>query len=79
MRPVSINTFITLVYCDDETPPSVSTIRRRCPEIPGAFRDGRRWRIDLDYYFEAMNSRIRGWPEDNQELSFLKSLAGQLR
>jgi len=79
MRPVSITTFIAVVYCADETPPSIATVRRRCPEIPGAFRDGRRWRIDLDYYFEIMNGRIRGMPEDDQELSFLKTLARQLK
>lgn len=45
MRPISITTFIAVVYCADETPPSIATVRRRCPEIPGAFRDGRRWAI----------------------------------
>ncbi|MCK0165386.1 hypothetical protein [Marinobacter sp. S6332] len=79
MRLVSIATFIAIVYSDDETPPSVSTVRQWCPKIPGAFRDGRRWRIDLDYYFEIMNGRIRGMPEDDQELSFLKTLARQLK
>lgn len=79
MRPVSIGTFIRTVYCDDDTPPSVATVRRRCPEIPGSFRDGRRWRIDLDLYFDTMDRRIRGLPESNQELGFLKSLATQLQ
>ncbi len=79
MRPVSIQTFIEVVYCEDNQPPSLATIRRRCPEIPGAFRDGRRWRIDLDTYFETMERRIRGLPENRQELGFLQSLADQLQ
>lgn len=79
MRPVSIRTFIEIVYCCDEDPPSESTIRRRIHEIPGSFRDGRRWRIDLDLYFEVMGQRIRGLPENMYEASFLQSLANQLR
>jgi len=79
VRPVSIQTFIEVVYCEDNQPPSLATIRRRCPEIPGAFRDGRRWRIDLDTYFETMERRIRGLPENRQELGFLQSLADQLQ
>lgn len=79
MRPVSISTFIRVVYCDDDTPPSVATIRRRCPHIPGSFKDGRRWRIDLDLYLEIMNRRVRGMPESSQELGFLQTLATQLQ
>lgn len=79
MRPVSIQTFIEKVYREDEHPPSPATIRRRCPEIPGAFRDGRRWRIDLDTYFETMERRVRGLPDDRQELGFLQNLAEQLQ
>lgn len=79
MRPVSIQTFIEVVYCDDNEPPSLATIRRRCPEIPGAFRDGRRWRIDLDTYFETMERRIRGMPESRQELGLIQDLAEQLQ
>jgi hypothetical protein len=79
MRPVSIKTFIEIIYCDDDDPPSESTIRRRIEEIPGAFRDGRRWRIDLDYYLEVMDKRIRGLPETMCETNFLQSLANQLR
>jgi len=29
VRPVSIQTFIQVVYCDDGEPPSPATIRRR--------------------------------------------------
>lgn len=79
MRPVSIQTFIEVVYCDDNEPPSLATIRRRCPEIPGAFRDGRRWRIDLDTYFATMERRIRGMPESPQELGLIQDLAEQLQ
>ena len=79
MRPVSIQTFINVVYCEDDQPPSLATIRRRCPEIPGAFRDGRRWRIDLDTYFETMERRIRGMPESPQELGLIQNLAEQLQ
>lgn len=79
MRPVSIATFIRVVYKEDDTPPSVPTVRRRCPEIPGAFKDGRRWRIDLDTYFETMERRIRGLPDDHRELGFLQHLADQLQ
>lgn len=79
MRPVSIQTFIQVVYCDDNEPPSPVTIRRRCPEIPGAFRDGRRWRIDLDTYFETMERRIRGLPESATEMALLQDLSDQLQ
>lgn len=79
MRPVSIQTFIEVVYCEDNQPPSLATVRRRCPEIPGAFRDGRRWRIDLDTYFETMERRIRGMPESPQELGLIQDLAEQLQ
>ncbi|MCS5564199.1 hypothetical protein [Marinobacter sp.] len=79
MRPVSIQTFIEVVYCDDNEPPSLATIRRRCPDIPGAFRDGRRWRIDLDTYFETMDRRVRGMPESPQELGLIQDLAEQLQ
>jgi hypothetical protein len=79
MRPVSITTFIEIIYCDDDNPPSESTIRRRLEELPGAFRDGRRWRIDLDYFLEVMDKRIRGLPETMHDASFVQSLANQLR
>jgi hypothetical protein len=79
MRPVSLQTFIDVVYCDDKQPPSLVSIRNRCPDIPGAFRDGRRWRIDLDTYFETMERRLKGLPESNQELGFLQNLAQQLQ
>lgn len=79
MRPVSIQTFIEVVYCEDNQPPSLATIRRRCPDIPGAFRDGRRWRIDLDTYLETMERRIKGMPESPQELGLIQDLAEQLQ
>lgn len=79
MRLVSIKTFIATVYGDDEKPPTPTTIRRRCPDIPGAVRDGHRWMIDLDCYFEVMERRVWGFPEDNQELGFIKSLAKKLK
>lgn len=79
MRLVSIETFIRVVYQEDDNPPSVATVRRRCTNIPGAFKDGRRWRIDLDVFFETMERRVRGLPESNQELGFLQSLANQLQ
>jgi hypothetical protein len=79
VRPVSIQTFIEVVYCEDNQPPSLATIRRRCPDIPGAFRDGRRWRIDLDTYLETMERRIKGMPESPQELGLIQDLAEQLQ
>jgi len=63
MRPVSLETFIRVVYAEDDHPPSLATVRRRCPEIPGAFRDGRRWRIDLDTYYLTMERCLQGLPE----------------
>lgn len=92
MRPVSIETFIRLVYAEDDNPPSVATIRRRCPDdLPGAFRDGRRWRIDLDTYYHTMERRLQGLPEvvpahprreiipaDQDEAAFLEGLAFEL-
>ncbi|XOB90765.1 hypothetical protein ACMC9M_10410 [Pseudomonadota bacterium 24LQ007] len=74
---VSIPTFISIVYCMDDHPPSVSTIRRRCPTIPGAFRDGRRWRIDLDEFFAGMRTRsVAGITEDDdEEMAFLMAIA----
>lgn len=79
MRPVSLRTFIRIVYRDDDEPPSEATVRRRCPELPGAFRDGRRWRIDLDTYFETMERRVRGLPESAQEQSLVDDLADRLQ
>lgn len=79
MTPVSIETFIRVVYAQDDHPPSLATIRRRCPDLPGAFRDGRRWRIDLDRYYEVMERRIKGYPEDDRELAFLQNLAASLQ
>jgi len=78
VRPVSIRTFIRVVYQDDDEPPSEATVRRRCPDLPGAFRDGRRWRIDLDTYYETMNRRLRGFGESVQEEAFASDLAEKL-
>jgi hypothetical protein len=77
MRLVSIPTFIEIVYGEDDFPPSISTIRRRCPKIPGAFRDGRRWRIDLDVFFAAMRNRamLGITEEDDEELAFVMAIA----
>ena len=78
MQLVSIETFISIVYGEDDHPPSVSTIRRRCPTIPGAFRDGRRWRIDLDVYFEAMRNRIVGGGTCERKVAFAMEVARRL-
>ena len=67
MRLVSIPTFIEIVYGEDDHPPSVSTIRRRCPTIPGAFRDGKRWRIDIDIFFAVMRRRALGGITDEND------------
>jgi len=76
MRPVSIETFIRLVYAEDDNPPSLATIRRRCPhDLPGAFRDGRRWRIDLDTYYRTMERRLQGLPEITPAVSTARTLA----
>ena len=56
MRPVSIEDFINVVFEYDSTPPAPSTIRRLCAAkdefglavIPGAFKLGKAWKIDLD-------------------------------
>lgn len=93
MRPVSIETFIRVVYAEDDHPPSLATIRRRCPDdLPGAFRDGRRWRIDLDTYYLTMERRLQGLPEttpavstprtlavDDDEAAFIEGLADALK
>ena len=79
MRLVSIETFISIVYGEDDHPPSVSSIRRRCPKIPGAFRDGKRWRIDLDVYFAAMRNRARGGWACDQEVAFVTAIDNKIR
>tara|TARA_R110000823_G_scaffold295155_1_gene414202 strand:+ start:148 stop:423 length:276 start_codon:yes stop_codon:yes gene_type:complete len=89
MRPVSIETFIEVVYTDDGRPPSQATIRRRCaqtddkgqPVIPGAFRDGKPWRVDLDTYYSEMERRIRGTNEEylsSNEKTIVDQLAQSL-
>jgi hypothetical protein len=80
MRLVSIETFISIVYGEDDHPPSVSTLRRRCPTIPGAFRDGKRWRIDIDIFFSVMRSRAWGGTteaEDDEDLAVVMKIVKQ--
>ena len=68
MRPVSIADFIEIVFSDDSYPPAASTIRRLCSErdcegrpiIPGAFKFGKLWKIDLDVYYMEMAQRTNG-------------------
>lgn len=75
MRPVSIPDFIAIIYTDDSHPPTPATIRRRCPqkdsqgrpEIPGAYKDGKAWKIDLDIYLPEMERRIRGVENDEDD------------
>lgn len=88
MRPVSINDFIRIVYGDDSNPPSPATIKRQCsktddqgrPLIPGAYRAGKPWKIDLDTYLPEMERRIRGdvANEDPRERHFIDDLAARL-
>ena len=66
MRAVSIQDFIDEVFEHDSSPPAVSTIRRHCdekdefgqPVIPGAFKLGKIWKIDLDCYYRVMERRL---------------------
>lgn len=91
MRAVSINDFIDEVFKHDSEPPAVSTVRRLCgeqdeegqPVIPGAFRFGKAWKIDLEHYYKEMERRLAGendtppLPPSGDE-SFLESLAKEL-
>ncbi|MBQ0834786.1 hypothetical protein [Marinobacter sp.] len=84
MRPVSIETFINIVFEYDSTPPATSTIRRLCAAkdeyglavIPGAFKLGKAWKIDLDKYFREMERRVSG--SDAAEAAFIHDLANKL-
>lgn len=84
MRPVSIEDFINVVFEYDSSPPAPSTIRRLCAEknelglavIPGAFKLGKAWKIDLDGYFREMERRVSGF--DAEDDSFIHDLAHKL-
>lgn len=84
MRPVSIETFINVVFEYDNAPPAQSTIRRLCGEknefgmavIPGAFKLGKAWKIDLDGYFREMERRMSG--SDFEDDNFIHELANKL-
>lgn len=84
MRPVSIEDFIKVVFEHDSTPPAPSTIRRLCASkdelglavIPGAFKFGKAWKIDLDRYFTEMERRVSG--SDVEEDAFIYELAHKL-
>lgn len=85
MRLVSINDFIRIIYADDTNPPSPATIRRQCaqtdgqghPLIPGAYKTGKPWKIDLDIYVTEMQRRIRG-EELEDEKDWADALAMRL-
>ena len=87
MRPVSISDFINIVFSEDSKPPSPATLRRHCaqkdengqPFIPGAFKHGKSWKVDLDIYIPEMNRRIRNEGDcDRQEAAFIDHLALKL-
>lgn len=90
MRAVSIQDFIDEVFQHDGSPPAVSTIRRHCdekdefgrPMIPGAFKLGKIWKIDLDCYYREMDRRISGGEEGGlgnpEEEAFVDNLAREL-
>ena len=84
MRPVSIEDFINVVFEYDSAPPAPSTIRRLCAAkdasglavIPGAFKLGKAWKIDLDEYFREMERRVSG--PDVADDTFIHELANKL-
>lgn len=87
MRPVSIDDFIAIIHGEDSHPPSPATIRRQCakkddqgrPMIPGAYKAGKPWKIDLDVYIPEMSRRIRGDSgRDLDEDGFLDELEMRL-
>ncbi len=75
MRPVSIIDFIRIIYSEDSNPPSEATIRRQCPQknedgrplIPGAYKAGKPWKIDLDVYIPEMQRRLTGRASESRE------------
>lgn len=90
MRYVSITDFIAIVHGDDSTPPSPATVRRQCsqkdaqgrPRIPGAYKAGKPWKIDLDVYEAEMARRMTGSSQpgandDHHDDPFLRSIMGQ--
>jgi hypothetical protein len=88
MRPVSIEDFIRIIHADDTSPPSPATIRKQCgrrddsgaPLIPGAYKIGKPWKIDLDVYLPEMRRRITGEGADldDDESAFLNEIALRL-
>jgi hypothetical protein len=86
MRLVSISRFINEVFGDDDQPPAPSTIRRHCtqfdgsgsPQIPGACKVGKMWKIDMDTYITEMERRMatrtNTCPEDHE---FLKQFSAR--
>lgn len=76
MRSVSISDFISMIHAEDTHPPSPATIRRQCaqtddqgrPLIPGAYKAGKPWKIDLDVYIAEMQRRIRREELDDEEV-----------
>ena len=88
MRPVSIDDFIRIIHADDTSPPSPATIRRQCgqrddegrPLIPGAYKVGKPWKIDLDVYLPEMSRRISGDANltDDEDAEFVDKIAMRL-
>jgi hypothetical protein len=89
MRAVSIQDFIDEVFQYDSSPPAVFTIRRHCdekyefgrPMIPGAFKLGKIWKIDLDCYYREMDRSISGCEGglgNPEEEAFVDNLAREL-
>lgn len=92
MRPVSISGFIEIIHAGDPNPPAESTIRRLCaqkddqgrPMIPGAYKLGSPWKIDLDVYIPEMTRRARGLSAteetlvDEEEDALIDQLAAKL-
>lgn len=87
MRVVSIQDFIDEVFEHDSSPPAGSTVRRLCHEkdefgqavIPGAFKMGKTWKIDLDCYYRVMERRLSECEfSDAEEEPWLKALGASL-
>lgn len=66
MRLVSVESFIKIIFESDEKPPAPSTIRRHCSQfntdgshkIPGAYKIGKAWKIDMDTYVPEIERRM---------------------
>ena len=88
MRSVSIDDFIRIIHGDDTHPPSPATVRRQCaqqddqgrPLIPGSYKAGKPWKIDLDVYIPEMQSRIKGGSgqADDQEQEWADRISMRL-